>query len=34
METLLWYFPVVNGADASLVMHWGTTGVPLAIKAP
>lgn len=34
METLLWYFPVVNGADATLVMHWGTTGVPLTIKAP
>jgi hypothetical protein len=34
METLLWYFPVVNGADATLVMHWGTTGVPLMIKAP
>jgi len=34
METLLWYFPVVNGADATQVMHWGTTGVPLMIKAP
>ncbi len=34
METLLWYFPVVNGADATLVMHWGTTGVPLLIRAP
>ena len=33
METLLWYFPVVNGADATLVMHWGTTGVPLMIRA-
>ena len=34
METLLWYFPVVDGADATLVMHWGTTGVPLMIRVP
>ena len=33
METLLWYFPVVNGAEATLVMHWGTTGVPMRIRA-
>ena len=34
METLAWYFPVVNGAEATLIMHWGTTGVPLTIRAP
>ena len=34
MESLLWYFPNVDGQDATLVMHWGTTGVPLRIRAP
>ena len=34
MESLLWYFPSVNGAEATLVMHWGTTGVPLAVRVP
>jgi hypothetical protein len=32
MESLMWYFPNVDGPDAKLVMHWGTTGVPLAIR--
>ena len=31
MESLLWYFPNVDGPDATLVMHWGTTGVPLRL---
>ena len=34
MEALAWYFPAVDGALATLVMHWGTTGVPLNIRAP
>jgi len=29
MESLLWYFPVVDGADATLYVHWATTIVPL-----
>jgi hypothetical protein len=32
METLLWYFPDVDGPAGTLVMHWGTTGVPLHIR--
>lgn len=32
METLAWYFPVVDGAQATLVMHWGSTSVPLEIR--
>ena len=31
MESLLFYFPNVDGADATLVMHWGTTGIPLRL---
>ena len=34
MESLVWYFPAVDGAQATLVMHWGTTGVPLNIRVP
>ena len=34
METLAWYFPVVDGRRAELVAHWGTTVVPLTIDAP
>lgn len=34
METLAWYFPVVDGRKAELVVHWGTTVVPLTIDAP
>ena len=34
METLAFYFPVVDGASATLVMHWGTTIVPLTIATP
>jgi hypothetical protein len=32
METLTYYFPVVDGKDATLRVHWGTVIVPLAIK--
>jgi hypothetical protein len=31
METLAFYFPVVDGNHAELVLHWGTVVVPLAI---
>ena len=34
METLTFYFPVVNGKHAELVFHWGTVVVPLAIDVP
>jgi hypothetical protein len=31
METLTYYFPVVDGKDATLRLHWGTVIVPLAL---
>lgn len=31
MESLAWYFPAVDGLEAELRMHWGTTLVPLTI---
>lgn len=34
METLAWYFPVVEGRKAELVVHWGTVVVPLEIEVP
>ena len=34
METLSYYFPVVDGKDAVLRIHWGEVMVPLAIKVP
>jgi hypothetical protein len=34
METLAFYFPVVDGRKAELVLHWGTVVVPLAIEVP
>lgn len=34
METLTFYFPVVDGKHAELVLHWGTTVVPMAIDVP
>ncbi len=33
METLAFYFPVVEGRKAELVLHWGAVVVPLAIEA-
>jgi hypothetical protein len=34
METLAFYFPVVDGKKGELVLHWGTTIVPLGIEVP
>jgi hypothetical protein len=34
METLAFYFPAVDGKKAELVLHWGTTVVPLALEVP
>jgi hypothetical protein len=34
METLAFYFPVVNVKHAELVLHWGTVVVPLSIDVP
>jgi hypothetical protein len=34
METLAFYFPVVDGKHAELVLHWGTVVVPLSIDVP
>jgi hypothetical protein len=33
METLVWYFPEVEGHEATLVMHWGSKLLPLRILA-
>jgi hypothetical protein len=33
METLLFYFPVVDGYTATLRFHWGEVIVPLSIEA-
>jgi hypothetical protein len=32
METLAFYFPVVEGKGATLYLHWGTTIVPLDLR--
>ena len=34
METLAFYFPVVDGKHAELALHWGTVVVPLRIDVP
>ena len=34
METLSFYFPVVEGKRAELVIHWGKVVVPLQIEVP
>ena len=34
METLAFYFPVVDGRHAELVVHWGTVVVPMEIDVP
>lgn len=34
METLAFYFPLVDADSAVLHLHWGTTVLPLRIKAP
>ena len=34
METLAFYFPVVDGKKAELALHWGTVVVPVKIEVP
>ena len=34
METLAFYFAVVDAHHAELVLHWGTVAVPIAIDVP
>jgi hypothetical protein len=34
METLAFYFSVVDGRKAELVLHWGTVATPVEIVAP
>ena len=34
MESLAYYFPVVDGDSATLRIHWGETIVPLHLVAP
>jgi hypothetical protein len=34
METMAFYFPVVEGRKAELVFHWGPVVVPMAIEVP
>lgn len=34
MEALAFYFPIVEGKDAVLRLHWGNLMVPLSIRVP
>lgn len=34
IETLLFYFPIADGKDAVLRLHWGSVIVPMAIRVP
>ncbi len=34
METLTFYFPVVDGKQAALVLHWGTTMIVMPVDVP
>lgn len=34
METMAFYFPVVEGRTARLVLHWGTVVVPMEVVVP
>ena len=34
MEALTYYFPIVEGKEAVLRLHWGEVIVPLAIRVP
>jgi hypothetical protein len=34
VEALMFYFPVVEGKDAVLHLHWGTVMVPVTISVP
>jgi hypothetical protein len=33
METLAFYFPVVDGTRATLRLHWGTTIIPFSMQS-
>ncbi len=33
LETLAFYFPMVDADSAELVLHWGKTVVPLSIRS-
>ena len=33
MESLMYYFPMVDADSAILAIHWGKTVVPMTIKA-
>jgi hypothetical protein len=33
-EVLAFYFPLVEGKDAVLRLHWGEVMVPLSIRVP
>jgi hypothetical protein len=34
METLAFYFPVVDGRKGELVLHWGTVVIPMSVEVP
>ena len=34
METMAFYFPVVEGKQAELALHWGVVIVPLVLEVP
>jgi hypothetical protein len=34
METMAFYFPVVDGKKGELVLHWGTVVVPVGVEVP
>jgi hypothetical protein len=34
METMNYYFPVVEGKKAEMVLHWGKVVVPFELEAP
>jgi hypothetical protein len=34
IEVLTFYFPVVEGKEAVLRLHWGERIVPLSIRVP
>jgi Protein of unknown function (DUF2911) len=34
METLAFYFPVVDGHKGELALHWGTVVVPMKLEVP
>ena len=34
METMAFYFPIVEGKQAELALHWGVVIVPLVLEVP